>query len=238
MATPHNSAARGQIAETVLLPGDPNRARFVAREFLTESEEVTNVRGIPGYTGLWRGAKVSVMASGMGGPSAGIYSYELYSFFGVERIIRIGTAGGLRDSLEPGDLVFAVSASTDSNYARQYSLPGTFSPCADYSLLERAVAVARSTGVSFSVGQVFSSDYFSEYNALGPDASWKTWARAGCVAQDMETYALYCNASWLGKSALSILTHTDSCATGKSIPPDRRQSCLEPMIRVALEIAT
>lgn len=237
MPTPHNSAKQGEIAKSVLFPGDPARAQYIAQNFLSDAAQVTSVRGVLGYTGKWKGTDVTVMASGMGGASAGIYSYELYKFYGVENIIRIGTAGGLQSRVEPGDIVFALSASTDSNYARQYSLPGTFSPCADYSLLEKAVAVARAESFSFHVGSVFSSDFFSEYNALGPDISWKQWAKMGCLVQDMETYALYCNAAWLGKKALSVLTHTDSCVTGKSVPPESRMTALHPMISVALEAA-
>ncbi len=237
MATPHNSASPSEIAPVVLMPGDPLRAEYVAQNYLDNAVRVTAVRNMFGFTGTWQGYPVSVMASGMGGPSAGIYSFELFKFYNVETIIRIGTAGGLQSHLEPGDLVFAVSASTDSNYAYQYRLPGSFSPCADFDLLERAASAARAQGSRFHAGPVFSSDLFSEYNALGPEESWKAWARMGCLAQDMETFALYCNAAWLGKKALSILTHTDSCVTGKSVARDDRMSCLRPMFSVALELA-
>jgi purine-nucleoside phosphorylase len=237
MPTPHNAATEVQIAKTVLFPGDPARAQYIAQKFLPDSVQVTSVRGILGFTGTYKGKPVTVMASGMGGPSAGIYSFELYKFYGVENIIRIGTAGGLQSDIEPGDIVFAMSASTDSNYARQYNLPGTLSPCGDYHLMEKAVATARRESIRFHVGPVFSSDHFSEYNALGPEESWKQWAKLGCLVQDMETYALYCNAAWLGKKALSILTHTDSCVTKKSVAPDARMTSLIPMITVALETA-
>jgi len=237
MPTPHNSARPGQIARTVLMPGDPLRAEYVAKNYLSGAVLVSSVRNVYAYTGEWKGVPVTVMASGMGGPSAGIYSYELYHEYGVDSIIRIGTAGGLQDDLEPGMIVLAMTASTDSNYARQYGLPGTFSPCADFGLLDRAVATARSNKIGFRSGPVFSSDMFSEYNALGPEQAWKPWARMGCIAQDMETYALYCNASWLGKKALSILTHTDSCATGKSLSDGERMSALLPMFEVALGVA-
>jgi purine-nucleoside phosphorylase len=188
-----------------------------------------------GFTGTWKGVPVTVMGSGMGGPSAGIYSYELYNSYGAENIIRIGTAGGLQDTIGIGAVVFALTASTDSNYAYQYRLPGTYSPCADFSLLEKAVASARKNSVDFHAGPVFSSDLFSSYNALGSEESWKPWARMGCLAQDMETYALYCTASWLGKKALSILTHTDSCVTGEGLPTESRMSALHPMFVVALD---
>jgi len=237
MATPHNAATAIQIAKTVLLPGDPVRARYIAEHFLKDAIQVTAVRNMLGFTGTWNGTQVTVMGSGMGGPSAGIYSYELYHLYGVEKIIRIGTAGGLQPGIRVGDMVLALTASTDSNYAYQYRLPGTYSPSADFSLLEKAIASARNHGIPFHAGGVFSSDLFSEYNALGPEASWKPWARMGCLVQDMETYALYCNAAWLGKKALSILTHTDSCITGEGLPADQRMIALHNMFTVALEAA-
>ncbi len=235
MATPHNAATAIQVAKTVLLPGDPVRARYIAEHFLKDAEQVTAVRNMLGFTGTWNGTPVTVMGSGMGGPSAGIYSYELFHLYGVEKIIRIGTAGGLQPGIRVGDIVFALTASTDSNYAYQYRLPGTYSPSADFSLLEKAIASARNHSIPFHAGGVFSSDLFSEYNALGPEESWKPWARMGCLVQDMETYALYCNAAWLGKKALSILTHTDSCITGEGLPAERRMIALHNMFTVALE---
>jgi len=237
MATPHNAATAIEIAKTVLLPGDPVRARYIADHYLKDAVQVTAVRNMLGFTGTWNGTPVTVMGSGMGGPSAGIYSYELYHLYGVEKIIRIGTAGGLQPEIRVGDIVFALTASTDSNYAYQYKLPGTCSPSADFSLLEKAVASARSHSIPWHAGTVFSSDLFSEYNALGPEASWKPWARMGCLVQDMETYALYCNAAWLGKKALSILTHTDSCVTGEGLSADKRMTALHGMFTVALEAA-
>jgi purine-nucleoside phosphorylase len=237
MATPHNAARPLEIAKSVLLPGDPLRAQYVAARYMKDSVQITSVRGMLGFTGTWQGHPLTVMGSGMGGPSAGIYSYELFSHYGVEKIVRIGTSGGLQENMPLGALVLAMTASTDSAYAHQYRLPGSFSPCADYALLERAVSSARTRGVDFRVGSVFSSDLFSEYNALGPEESWKSWARMGCLAQDMETFALYCNAHWLGKRALSILTHTDSCVTGKGIEAERRMEALQPMFEVALDAA-
>ncbi len=238
MPTPHNSARKGEIADVVLLPGDPLRAEYIASTLLPDSVQVTSVRGMLGFTGTFRDASVTVMGSGMGGPSAGIYAHELFDHYDVETIIRIGTAGGLQASLPVGSLVFAMTASTDSNYASQFNLPGSFSPACDFSLLEAAVASARARRVPFATGAVFSSDFFSEYNALGPERSWKPWARMGCLAQDMETYALYCVASRFGRRALSILTHTDSCVTGTGLPPDTRLSALTPMFGVALDVAT
>jgi purine-nucleoside phosphorylase len=236
MSTPHNAATVGQIAESVLLPGDPLRARYVAEHFLEDAEQVTGIRNMLGFTGTWKGRRVSVMGSGMGGPSIGIYSYELFSVYGVQQIVRIGTAGGLQSTLNVGDLVLAMTASPDSNWAYQYRLPGTYSPCADFGLLEKAVAAARGAGIRCHVGGVFSSDLFSSYNALGSRDSWEPWARMGCIAQDMETYALYCTAAWLGKKALSVLTHTDSCVSGEGLQDGERMSALHSMFEIALEV--
>ena len=234
--TPHNRAAKEKIAKQVLLPGDPNRAAWVAENFLEESHEVTNVRGMLGFTGLYKGKPVTVMGSGMGGPSAGIYSYELFSAYEVEAIIRIGTCGGFQSQVEVGDLIFALSASTDSNWAHQYNLKGSYSPTVDYPLLERAVEVAKERQIPYHCGGVFSSDLFSDYNALGAD-SWQEWAKMGLLAQDMESYALYSTAAYLGKRALSILTMTDSCLTGLGLLDDQRVSALRPMVEIALEVA-
>ncbi|AEC02329.1 purine-nucleoside phosphorylase [Parasphaerochaeta coccoides] len=232
--TPHNSAFKGDFAPYVLFPGDPARSLHVARNFMENARQVTGIRGMTGYTGTWKGVPVSVMSGGMGGPSAGIYAYELYTEYGVEAIIRIGTSGGLQKNVEPGDIVFALTASTDSAWARQYRLEGNYSPSVTYSLLERAVGIARKHGFPFHAGMVFSSDLFSSYNALGED-SWKTWARMGALVQDMETYALYSTAAWTGRKALSILTMTDSCVTGASLSDGERMIGLEPMIRTALD---
>jgi len=238
MGTPHNAASSSQIAKAVLLPGDPLRAQYIAEKYMPDSVQITSVRNMLGFTGSWNGIPLTVMGSGMGGPSAGIYSFELFKLYGVERIIRVGTAGGLQGDIPIGSLVFAMTASTDSAYANQYRLPGTFSPSADFGLLERASAVARRHGIAFRSGGVFSSDHFSEYNALGPEESWKPWARMGCLVQDMETYALYCNAHWLGKKALSILTHTDSCVSGEGLAPAQRLTALHDMFTVALDAVT
>ncbi len=235
--TPHNRAKAGEIAPIVLMPGDPLRARHIAESFLDGAKEFNSVRNMLGYTGTWKGQTVSVMGSGMGGPSMGLYSYELFAFYGVERIVRIGTCGGLTDSLEVGDLVIAMTASTDSNYAHQYRLNGSFSPPADYGLLERAVGAARSKGIPHWVGGILSSDIFSLYNALPEDESWKRWARMGCAATDMECFALYCNAAWLGKKALAMFTCSDSNVTRKEMSPLERQTALTSMFEVALELA-
>jgi purine-nucleoside phosphorylase len=232
--TPHNSAQMSDIAPSVLMPGDPLRAKYIAANFLDNAREVTGVRNMLGFTGLYRGKPVTVMGSGMGAASAGLYSYELFSIYGVERIIRIGTAGGLVPEVQVGDIVLAMTASTDSNYAHQYGLNGSFSPAGSFRLLECAAASARQRDIRFHAGGVFSSDLFSQYNALGAD-SWKLWGRMGALVQDMETHALYCNAAYLKKEALSILTMTDSCVTGVGLPDSERLTALHGMFAVALD---
>ena len=234
--TPHNKAAIGEIAPTVLLPGDPDRAAWMASSFLTDAREVTSVRGMRGFTGTYRNERVSVMSSGMGGPSAGIYSYELYTHYKVESIIRIGTCGGFSERIVPGDLILALTASTDGNWAHQYRLHGSYSPPVDFPLLETALGQARKLGFRIHAGMIFSSDLFSSYNALG-EQSWKAWSHMGAIAQDMETYALYSIAAYMGKRALSILTMTDCCVTGASLDDRTRMEAMGPMARVALETA-
>lgn len=235
--TPHNSAKVGDLAPTVLMPGDPLRAKRIAETMLSNVRQFNAVRNMFGYTGEYRGKKVSVMGSGMGAPSMGIYSYELYAFYGVEAVIRIGTCGGLTPEVDVGDLVIAMTASTDSNYAHQYRLNGTLSPAADFELLERAAQKARLENLRFHVGPVFSSDLFSLYSALPEEEGWKRWGRMGCKATDMECYALYCNAAWFQKKALTLLTCSDSNISHKEMSPEARQNSLNSMIHLALEIA-
>lgn len=233
--TPHNSAKLNDIAKTVLMPGDPKRAEYVAQEFLDNSKLVSSVRGIPCYTGTYKNVPVSVMASGMGGPSVGIYSWELFNFYNVDNIIRIGTCGGYSPDLEVGDLVIALTASTDSNWAAQYDLKGTLSPVCSTKLLLKTIEAANNLKYRHSEGMVLSSDYFSPYYYQGSN-SWKSWASLGAIAQDMESYALYCNAMRAKKNALSILTMSDSCITGKSFKDEERMSGNAKMIRCALEV--
>jgi purine-nucleoside phosphorylase len=235
--TPHNTAKQGEIAPTVLMPGDPLRAKFIAENFLEGARQFNAVRNMFGFTGTYKGKPVSIMGSGMGGPSMGLYSYELFAFYGVERVIRIGTCGGLTDAVDVGDLVIAMTASTDSNYAHQYKLNGTFSPCADFGLLEAAVNSARAKKVPHWVGGILSSDIFSLYSALPPEEGWKRWAQMGCAATDMECYALYCNAAYLGKKALAMFTCSDSNITRKEMSPAERQTALTSMFEVALSLA-
>ena len=232
MSTPHNAAQMGDFAETVLMPGDPLRAKFIAETFLEDARRVNNVRGIHGYTGTYKGTPVSVMASGMGMPSIGIYSYELYSQYGVENIMRIGSAGAISDKLKLRDVVAAQGACTNSNFARQYGLPGTFAPIADFKLLETAVAVAREMGVEMPVGNLLSSDTF--YDA---SASTMQWAKMGVLAVEMEAAALYMTAAHLGKRALAICSISDSIVTGEELSAEERQTTFTTMMTIALETA-
>ena len=232
MPTPHNSANPGDFAKTVLMPGDPLRAKFIAETFLENAKLVNNVRGIHGYTGTYKGVPVSVMASGMGMPSIGIYSHELYSQYGVENIMRIGSAGAISDKLKLRDVVAAQGACTNSNFAHQYGLPGTFAPIADFTLLEAAVAAAREMGIEMPVGNLLSSDTF--YDA---SASTMKWAAMGVLAVEMEAAALYMTAAYLGKRALAICSISDSIVTGEELPAADRQTTFTAMMRIALETA-
>lgn len=234
--TPHNRAKVGEFAKTVLMPGDPNRAKFCAENYFENPVLVTDTRGILGYTGTYKGMPISVMASGMGAASIGIYSYELYTHYDVDSIIRIGTSGGLQDYLPVGALVLALSSSTDHSWAMQYDLKGTLAPTADWNLLESAVECAKRDKIPYWCGMIFSSNYFSSYNALGPD-EWKSFASMGALVLDMETQALYCNAMYTKKRALSILTMTDNCVTGESMKDEERMERNRPMIELALETA-
>ena len=232
MPTPHNSANPGDFAKTVLMPGDPLRAKFIAETFLEDARLVNNVRGIHGYTGTYKGVPVSVMASGMGMPSIGIYSYELYDQYGVENIIRIGSAGAISAKLKLRDVVAAQGACTNSNFAHQYGLPGAFAPIADYTLLETAVAAAREIGVEMPVGNLLSSDTF--YDA---SQSSMKWAEMGVLAVEMEAAALYMNAAKLGKRALAICSISDSMVTGEELDAAERQTSFTTMMKIALETA-
>lgn len=232
MGTPHNEAARGDFAPTVLMPGDPLRARFIAETFLEDARLVNNVRGVQGWTGTYQGVPVSTMASGMGIPSMGIYSHELFHVYGVENIIRVGTTGALSANLKLRDLVIAQGACTDSNFAHHLGLPGTFAPIADFTLLETAVAAAREMGVEMPVGNLLSSDVF--YDA---SESTMKWAKMGVLAVEMESAALYMTAAYLGKRALAICSISDSLVTGEALPAKDRQSTFTTMMKIALETA-
>ena len=230
--TAHNNAKKEDIAKTVLMPGDPLRAKFIAENFLTNARLVNNVRGVQGHTGTWKGVPVTVMASGMGMPAIGIYSWELFNFYDVDNIIRIGSAGALSDELKLMDIVAGQGACTNSGYGNQFGLPGTFAPVADFTLLSAAVEAGREHGVDEKVGNILSSDNFY-------DASGKTmdWAKMGVLCAEMESAALYANAAYHGKRALSLLTISDSIVTGEELPAADRQTTFTQMMEIALGVA-
>ncbi|MBQ7333762.1 MAG: purine-nucleoside phosphorylase [Clostridia bacterium] len=231
--TPHIKAAPSDFARTVLMPGDPLRSKFIAENFLENAKLINNVRGIQGYTGTYLGEKVSVMASGMGMPSMAIYSYELFNFFGVENIIRIGSAGGLSENVKLRDIIIGMGASTTSSYAVQYGLEGTFAPIASYELLEIAVKEAKKIGARTAVGNLLSSDIF--YNA-NPEAH-KKWQAMGILGVEMEAAALYMNAAYAKRRALAICTVSDHLLTGDSLDSDARQNSFTEMMEIALNTA-
>lgn len=231
--TPHNEAKYGEIAKTVLMPGDPLRAKYIAETWLENPVCFNQVRNMLGYTGTYKGKEVSVMGSGMGIPSIAIYSYELYHFYGVESIIRIGSAGALQDDMKLKDLVIAMGASTDSSYQGQLDVPGHFAPLADFGLLEKAVAAARNKNISVKVGNVLSADAFYNYDP----GRTKKWADAGILAVEMESAALYINAVQAKKKALSMLSISDHVFTGEELSADERRVEFKNMIEVALELA-
>ncbi len=231
--TPHIKATPADFAPTVLMPGDPLRARFVAENFLTDARLVNNVRGIQGYTGTYQGAPVSVMASGMGMPSIGIYSYELYHFFGVENIIRIGSAGALADEVQLRDVLIGMGACTNSAYQEQYKLNGNFAPIASFDLVRRAVEEAEALGVRYKVGNLLSSDVF--YHA-DPDFN-QGWYKMGVLGVEMEAAALYMNAAAAGRRALAICTVSDHILRGEALDSDARQTSFTDMMTIALRVA-
>ncbi len=231
--TPHINAKPGDFAKTVLMPGDPLRAKFIAENFLENAVLVNNVRGIQGYTGYYKGKRVSVMASGMGQPSIGIYSYELFNFYGVENIIRVGSCGAFHKELHARDIIVAMGACTNGNYASQYKLPGTFSPIADFGLVERAVAECKARGVNFMVGNILSSDTFYDDSNSGLE-----WSKMGVLGVEMESAALYCNALRAGKKALCICTVSDSFIyPEENTTAEERERSFTEMIEIALSIA-
>lgn len=230
--TPHITAKKDDFAKTVLMPGDPLRAKFIADSYLENAVLVNGVRGINGYTGYYNGKKVSVMASGMGMPSIGIYSYELYNFYDVDNIIRIGSAGAINEELKLRDIVIGMGACTNSNYASQYSLPGAIAPIASFSLVEKAVEAARKLGIKPSVGNILSSDtFYDDSNSL------KAWQKMGVLAVEMEAAALYMNALRSGKNALCICTISDCPFTGEACSSEERQNSFTQMMEIALEIS-
>ena len=234
MATLHNNAQKGDFAPTVLMPGDPLRAKFIADTYLSNARLVNNVRGIQGYTGEYRGKPVSVMASGMGMPSIGIYSKELYGEYGVESIIRVGSAGLLSPALKVRSVVAGMSAYSNSNYGAQFGFRGNMAPCCSFELLEKAVAAARKMGVEMPVGPIYSSDIFYDETQPSPSAVLRD---LGVLAVEMEAYALYLNAARAGKKALALLTISDNPFTGESLTPQEVRETFTQMMEIALEIA-
>ena len=232
--TPHISAKKEDIAKTVLMPGDPLRAKFIAETFLESPVLVNNVRGVQGHTGTWKGVPVTVMASGMGIPAIGIYSWELYNFYDVDNIIRIGSAGAMRDDLKLMDMVAGQGACTDSNFAHQFELNGTFAPIADYTLLSNCVEAAKEKGIDMKVGNILSSDNF--YSPSNCDDSTK-WRDMGVMAVEMEAAGLYMNAARAGKRALCICTISDHLYRSEALSSEQRQLSLTQMIEIALDTA-
>ena len=231
--TPHIIAEEGDFAKVVLMPGDPLRAKYVAENFMENSKQIQNVRGMLAYTGEYKGKRISVMASGMGMSSMGIYSYELYTYFGVESIIRIGTAGSINKELKIKDIVIAMGACTDSNYISQFNLNGYYSPIANGYLLKTAVDVAINGNYKIKVGNILSTDiFYNESNNV-----YKQWAKLGVLAIEMETAALYINAASLGKKALSICTISDEIFTGNECSAEEREKTLNQMIELGLNTA-
>ena len=234
MPTPHIAAAdKGLISETVLLPGDPLRAKFIAETFLEDVVQFNAVRNMFGYTGTYKGKRVSVMGSGMGIPSIGIYSYELIHFYGVKNLIRVGSCGSFQEDVKVRDILFGMSASTNSRYAEQFNLPGTYAPTASWALLSKAVSVAESKGYEYKVGNILSSDIFYDDDR----EAWKKWAGMGVMAVEMEAAGLYMNAARAGVNALCILTVSDSLVTHEQTTAEERQNTFTQMMEIALELA-
>ena len=231
--TPHNTAKAGDIAKTVLMPGDPLRSKFIAENFLKDPVLVNNTRGVQGYTGTWKGVPVTVMASGMGIPAIGIYSWELYSFYGVQNIIRIGSAGALKDDLKVMDIVIGQGACTDSNFAHQFAIPGTFAPIADYTLMRAAIDVMEEKGIEPKVGNLLSSDNFYSDGSDSADS----WTKMGVMAIEMEAAGLYMNAARLGRRALAICTISDHIYRHEELSAEQRQNSFTQMMEIALDTA-
>jgi len=231
MATPHNTALKGEIAETVIMAGDPLRIKFMADNYLQDVTLFNTVRNMLGYTGTYKGQRVSVMGHGIGIPSIGIYTHELFTEYDVQRIIRAGSAGGMQEFLEVGDLVIAQGACTNSSYLNQFELPGTYAPIADYELLTKAVESCKAHGYRFYVGNVLATDFYYDESQ-----GWKKWTKMGVLASEMESSALYANAARYGRSALTILTISDNMATGADTDAHVRQTAFTKMMDVAFSL--
>ena len=237
--TPHINAAPDAFGKTVLMPGDPLRAKYIAENFLENPVLVNNVRGVQGYTGYYKGVKISVMASGMGIPSIGIYSYELFNFYGVKNIMRIGSAGSINPDIHVRDIVIAQGACTDSNFMHQYHIDGTFAPIASYEMMRKAVETCEELGATYHVGNVLSTDNFYNDDEGIPEAlqTVSMWRRMGVMACEMEASGLYATAARWGKNALCICTISDHMLTGEELPAEERQTSFREMMTVALETA-
>lgn len=233
MATPHIGANKGDIAETILLPGDPLRAKFIADTFLEDVVQFNGVRNMFGYTGTYKGKKISVMGTGMGVPSIGIYSYELIHFYGVKNLIRVGSCGAIQKDLKLYDVILGIGASTNSNYAHQYNLPGTYSATASWELLEKAKKVADEKGTHVTVGNILSSDTFYTEDSTEVER----WAAMGVLAIEMEAFGLYCNAARAGVNALCVLTVSDSIVNNEVTTAEEREKSFTKMMEIALELA-
>lgn len=232
MPTPHNNALKGDIAETVIMPGDPLRAKFIAENYLESPICYNEVRGMLGYTGTYKGIRISVQGSGMGMPSMGIYSWELFTEYDVKNIIRTGTAGAIADNVNLRDIIIAMSASTNSNFSSQYQLPGTYAPTASWEILSKAVEVTKGKNINYHVGNIFSSDtFYDDSNSLSQ------WNKMNVLGIEMETAALYMNASRTGKNALCILTVSDCPLKGLSTSSEERQTSFRDMMEIALDTA-
>ncbi len=231
--TPHINADLGDFAKTVLMPGDPLRSQFIAENFLTDAKLVNNVRGVQGYTGYYKGKRVSVMASGMGIPSIAIYSYELFNFFGVDNIIRVGSAGAISADIKIGDIIIGMGASTNSNYLKHFNFPGDFSAIASYDLMNEAIKQCETLGVRYHVGNLFSSDvFYDEDNDVNINR-----AKMGILAIEMEAAGLYANAARAKKNALAICTVSDNIITQEATTAEERQTKFTDMMKIALETA-
>ncbi|MBQ2896772.1 MAG: purine-nucleoside phosphorylase [Clostridia bacterium] len=231
--TPHIAAKEDEIAKTVLMPGDPNRSKFIAENFLSNIKLVNNIRGVQGYTGEYKNTPVTVMASGMGMPSMGIYSYELFKFYDVDNIIRVGSCGAINNNVEVMDIVIGLGASTDSRYDKKFKLPGTFAPICDFSLAQKAAMNAEKSGAKYHVGNVLSSDSFYDFDPKDKYA----WAAMGVLAIEMESAALYMNAAITGKKALGIFTVSDQLIKEQYLSSQERETGFTKMIEIALSTA-
>ena len=231
--TPHISCDdKNMIAETILLPGDPLRAKFIADKYLEDVVQFNAVRNMFGYTGTYKGKRISVMGSGMGIPSIGIYSYELIHFYGVKNLIRIGSCGSINEDIKVRDVIIGMGACTNSNFASQYNLPGTYAPIASWELLSKAVDIAKQKNIEVKVGNILSSDIFYSADREG----WKKWSAMGVMGVEMEAAALYMNAAYAGVNALCILTVSDSIVTGEETTAEERQNTFTEMMEIALEL--